>query len=184
MPRSSSETNLATTGDTPSAKALGLRLFELAHEALLRSMDELTESDLWWQPADGANSIAWLAWHLSRWKDRFGSGVSGLPQIWVSEGWYQRFGVDRDRTGLGDTSDQVAAFKPDRHTLTSYVVAAHEAVVSRVASLDDSSLIQVDSLSANKDRLVWQGFANIAMDYLQHTGQVAYLRGMLDRWKG
>ena len=61
---------------------------------------------------------------------------------------------------------------------------AHAAVVSRVASLDASSLIQVDSLSANKDRLVWQGFANIAMDYLQHTGQVAYLRGMLDRWKG
>ena len=41
----------------------------------------------------GANTVAWLVWHLTRIQDDHVADVAGLPQVWTAAGWYDRFGL-------------------------------------------------------------------------------------------
>ncbi len=51
-----------------------------------RLRDGITDEQFYYQPSADSNSIAWLVWHLSRWRDRTSAIVSGEIQIWTSEG--------------------------------------------------------------------------------------------------
>ncbi len=155
-------------------------LLEASHRALHRAVDGLTEEQLHYRPTPNTNSIAWLAWHLSRWKDRFGAMIAGGPQVWASEGWANRFGIGQERTGLGDTAEQVAAFRVSRDMLFGYVDAAHEATVERVRRLTPEQLQSpFQYMPSGEPRPTWQACIATAMDFTQHTGQIAYLRGMI-----
>ncbi len=155
-------------------------LLEAAHRALKRATDGLTDEQLYFQPTPDTNSIAWLAWHLSRWKDRYGAMVSGNPQVWVGEGWADQFGIDAHRTGLGDSAEQVASFRVDPALLFGYVDAAHRATVERVAQMTPAQLeLPFHYMPTGDPRPAWQAFIATAMDFTQHTGQIAYLRGLI-----
>ena len=174
--------------DAPiDVRRFAVELLESAHRALTRAVDGLTDEQVFTQPSPDTNSIGWLAWHLSRWKDRFPARVSGTPEVWVSEGWAERFGMDAEATGLGDTPEQVAAFRPDRALLFDYVDAAHRATVERVAALTDEQLEQpYQYMPSQEPRPVWRGLTGVVMDFAQHTGQIAYLRGLITGfgWRG
>lgn len=74
----------------------------------------ITDEQFYYQPTADTNLIAWLVWHLSRWRDRISASITGEAQVWVSERWAQRFGMSEERTGLGDTLEQVASFRSPR----------------------------------------------------------------------
>ena len=167
--------------DAPiDVRQFAVEILEAAHRALGRAVDGLTDEQVYQQPSPDTNSIGWLAWHLSRWKDRYAARVSGQPQVWVSEGWADRFGMGAEATGLGDTPEQVAAFRPDRELLFGYVAAAHRTTVERVAALTDEDLEQPHRyMEKQEPRPVWRGLTGTIMDFTQHTGQIAYLRGLI-----
>ena len=159
---------------------MAVGMLEAAHRTLLMATDGLNDEQLFHQPSPEGNSIAWLAWHLSRWKDRFGSMVSGEVQVWVGEGWAERFGIEHDRTGLGDTLEQVAAFRAERSVLFGYVEAAQQATVRRVSALTPEQWKQpFQYMPTAEPRPTWRAFIGTAMDFTQHSGQIAYLRGLL-----
>src|SRR5262249_49320152 len=87
-----------------------ITLLEAAYRSIKQSTDDLTDEQLYYQPTPESNSIAWLVWHLSRWRDYISSTISGEPQIWVSAGWAQQYGMPDARTGLGGTPPPVTAF--------------------------------------------------------------------------
>ena len=62
--------------------------------------------DLHARPAPDANSVAWLVWHLTRVQDDHVADASGLDQVWLSQGWEKRFGLDlpASDTGYGHSS--------------------------------------------------------------------------------
>ena len=68
-------------------------LLESSHRQIKLATDDLTDEQLYYQPMAETNSIAWLVWHLSRWRDFVSATVSGVPQVWVSEGWARRCGL-------------------------------------------------------------------------------------------
>lgn len=157
-------------------------LLEAAYLRIKSTTDDLTDEQLYYQPTTDTNSIAWLVWHLSRWKDRISAIISGEPQVWSSEGWAQRWGLPSERTGLGDTPEQVAAFRVARENLFGYMDTAHRATLDRVARLTPEQLSQpIAYLPGNTNTLrpAWQALRGMCSDTLQHTGQIAYLRGML-----
>lgn len=174
--------------DAPiDVRQFAVEILENAHRALNRAVDGLSDEQIYQQPSPDTNSIGWLAWHLSRWKDRFPARVSGTPEVWVSEGWAERFGMDADATGLGDTPEQVAAFRPDRELLFGYVEAAHRWTVERVAAMTDEELVKPYQYAPSQEpRPAWRGLTGIIMDFTQHTGQIAYLRGLITGfgWRG
>jgi hypothetical protein len=138
----------------------------------------ITDEQFYYQPTEDSNSIAWLVWHLSRWRDRISASVAGETEVWVSDGWAQRFGMPEERTGLGDTAEQVAAFRVPRDQVLGYAEAAHRAIVERVRKLTPEQFDQQAEYTPGNLRPTWQVLAGVIGDSTEHVGQINYLRGM------
>ena len=162
-------------------------LLESVVGQIKRATDEATEDQLFYRPSADANNIAWLAWHLSRWQDYVTASISGDLQVWVTEGWAQRFALPPDlpneATGWGDSSEQVAAFRVDRAVLFGYVGAANRAAVERVARLTPEQLEQPVLWGTPETpvdtRPAWRALISICGDSIQHSGQINYIRGLV-----
>ena len=89
---------------------------------------------------------------------------------------------DADDTGYGHRADQVAEVRPDSPEV---LIGYYEAVAARTAEL------LAELTATDLDRVVderWDPpvtlgvrLVSIADDDIQHAGQAAYLRGILDR---
>src|SRR2546428_5954704 len=101
-------------------------------EDFKRALDGLSAEQLAFRPAEHSNSIAWLAWHLTRVQDDHVSELAGRPQAWVADSWHARFGkpaVPSD-TGFGYGPDQVADIRPDGpQVLLDYYAVVHQRTV-------------------------------------------------------
>src|SRR5665213_923655 len=76
---------------------------ELLVEAFQRIRDELhpavnglSPDELAFRPDAESNSIAWLAWHLTRIQDDHVAGLDGSEQVWMANGWKDRFALPLD----------------------------------------------------------------------------------------
>ena len=79
------------------------------------ALEGLDEAALSRQPTDQCNSVAWILWHLTRVTDMFiHSRLRDLTQVWVSEGWHEKFGMpaDEEDRGVGWSAAQVAQWNP------------------------------------------------------------------------
>jgi hypothetical protein len=156
-----------------------ITLLEAAYGSITQATEGVTDDQLYYQPTPETNSMAWLVWHLSRWRDAISASISGEPQVWVHDGWAERFGLPDTRTGLGDTPAQVSAFRVERALLFGYVDAAHHATVKRVAAFTPTQLLQPIVSPTGEPRPAWRALAGVCSDSAQHTGQIAYLRGLM-----
>jgi hypothetical protein len=57
--------------------------------------------------------------------------------------------------------------------------AAHRATVERVSRLTPEQFAQPITYVPGEPRPVWRALGGVCGDSLQHTGQIAYLRGMV-----
>jgi uncharacterized damage-inducible protein DinB len=133
-------------------------------------------------PEPGANTIAWLVWHLARVEDSHVAELLEADQLWVSGDWAPRFGLEPDpgNTGYGHTPEEVAAVRPEGpDVLVSYLEAAHDRTCAYLEGLGPDDLDRV--VDRNWDPPVTLGvrLVSIADDCLQHVGQAAYVRGLL-----
>src|SRR5690606_35801282 len=89
-------------------------------------------------PAPRRPSPAWLVRHLTRVQDDHVADASGLAQVWLSEGWADRFGLGLPRhdTGYGHTPAKVAKVRVDSaDLLTGYHDAVHAQTLSALRAL-------------------------------------------------
>ena len=150
---------------------------------LEKALNGLIQDDLNQQPHPDCNSIGWITWHLTRVQDDHIADLMGEEQLWVSAGWHAKFNRASDSSdiGFGYSSEDVAAFKsPDVKTLLEYYRVVLERSKRYIAKLSAADLDrelnepQYQPLPTVGVRLI-----SIMSDNLQHTGQVAYLRGLL-----
>ncbi|NKY53987.1 mycothiol transferase [Nocardia vermiculata] len=144
----------------------------------------LTQEELGARLDPGANSIAWLVWHLTRVQDDHVSEVADSEQVWTSAGWASRFELPFDdaATGFGDSSADVAALgNVSAELLLGYHDAVHDRTVEYVRGLSDADLPRV--VDTNWDPPVTLGVRLISVvdDDIQHSGQAAFIRGVLLR---
>ncbi len=157
--------------------------FGRIRELVQQSVKGANPARLAYRPEPGANSIAWLAWHLTRTQDDHVSEIAGIEQAWISEGWHDRFGMAADphNTGYGHGPDEVAAIPPDPDLL----IAHHEAVAGRTATylakVDDAELDRIIDRSYDPPVTVGVRLVSVISDNIQHAGQARYLRGIVDR---
>ncbi len=159
--------------------------FEGVQKTVLRAIEELTEKQLYQQPSPDTNSIGWIAWHMSRWKDQFASRATDEEEIWITQGWPAKFGVDPERTGQGDSLEQVAEFAPSREILLGYVEAAHQSSIQRIANITPSRFLEeVVYVTGREARPVWRSLVSTVSDSGQHAGQIAYIHGLImgEQW--
>ncbi len=154
------------------------------NEAILfEALDGLDAQELHRQPGPDSNPIGWLMWHLTRVQDNHLSAMEGTEHVWVSGRWYERFGRSDDASdrGRGHTSDEVREFRsPDVDVLLGYYEAVRgrtDAFLGAVSAEDLDKPVQ--NLAGDGTVPMRVRLEMTVVDNIQHSGQIAYLRGLL-----
>jgi hypothetical protein len=155
------------------------RNWEMINSAL-EGLDEATLSRC---PSDECNSIAWIMWHLNRVVDTFiHTRLQGTPQLWVGDGWHQKFGMsdDPEDRGVGWTAEQVRAWKaPSREVQLGYYEAIKAKTREYLVSLTYADLEERKVIPpVTQPRSVAAALGQMTWDAIAHGGQIAYLRGL------
>jgi uncharacterized damage-inducible protein DinB len=151
------------------------RIREVTHGAV----EGLDEEQLAHRVGPGANSIAWLVWHLTRIQDDHVAGVAGTGQVWPE--WADRFGLPfgpRD-TGYGHDADAVGKVRVPAALLTGYHDATHARTVDFLRDLTDADLGRVVDERWDPPVTLGVRLVSVVSDDLQHAGQAAFVRGLL-----
>ena len=130
-----------------------------------------------------ANSIAWLIWHLTRVQDDLVAEVAGAEQAWTADGWAQRFDLPFAvrAIGYGQGSDDVGAVRADADLLLGYYDAVHERTLRYLDGLSDAELDRVVDRRWDPPVTLGVRLISVADDDLQHAGQAAFVRGIIER---
>ena len=105
-------------------------------------------------------------------------------QVWQGGDWAARFGLDPDpqNTGYGHTAADVARVRPvDAAALVDYLDAVQARTVDWLRGLDADDLDRIVDRRWDPPVTLGVRLVSVADDSLQHLGQAAYVRGLLDR---
>lgn len=147
------------------------------------AVDGLPDDQLTARVDADANTIAWLVWHLARVEDDHLAGAFGSEEVWAAGGWADRFTLPDDVTqlGYGHTREQVGAVRASAEVLTGYYDAVHARTVELLGTVTSDDLDRV--VDRNWDPPVTLGvrLVSVLQDVLEHAGQAAFVRGLLER---
>ncbi|MGQ4403863.1 DinB family protein [Streptomyces hayashii] len=164
------------------AKDILIDGFGRVRDEVLAAVEGLDSAGLDARPAVGANSVAWLVWHLTRVQDDHVADAFGLDQVWLTQDWEKRFGLDlppRD-TGYGHSPAQVAKVRVrEAGLLTGYHEAVHAQTVTALRALTAADLERVVDERWDPPVTLGVRLVSVLSDDLQHVGQAAYVRGIL-----
>lgn len=152
---------------------------------LTRALAGLELEEARWMPTPQSNHILWILWHMGRMEDMWGSYLRGGigPSAWIEGRWADRLGIDAARNGSGDSIEQVRDF-PDvsLQEVTAYWQAARDRLIPAVETITHDMLQDrhPEIWTHAPDRaptLLWV-LGRIPVENSQHTGQIAYIRGL------
>ena len=156
--------------------------FGRIREGVEDAVSGLSPEQLAHRPAEDANSIGWLIWHLTRIQDDHVADVAGVEQVWTAGSWKERLGLPfpaRD-TGYGHRPEQVAQVQGiEAVQLLGYLDAVHQQTVRYVASLTAEDLDRVVDERWDPPVTLGVRLVSVVNDDAQHLGQAAYVRGLL-----
>lgn len=163
--------------------------FSRTPDLVTRALDGLSEADLIRRVDPEANTVAWLIWHTARMQDgqvtraQRALGSAGADQAWTMAGYADRFGLDvgDDEVGYGMTPDQVAEVKAPADLLKAYHQAVNDATVEWLRGLDDTDYDRVVDDNWDPPVTLLARLVSIEQDAVQHLGQAALVRGVLQR---
>jgi hypothetical protein len=144
---------------------------------------DLDPADLHWRPAEGANPIGWLVWHLTRVQDAQVAPLLGAEQLWTRDGWSDRVTLPPGANdhGYGWGTDDVAAFEPPApDVLLEHLEAVNARCRELVVGLSAEDLDRVIDHDYDPPVTVGTRLVSVIDDAAQHAGQVGYVRGLLD----
>lgn len=161
--------------------------FGRIRDGVHQAVDGLSPGQLAFRPDSDANSIGWLAWHIARIQDDHIADAAGTSQIWTSQHdgatWADRFGLPFAvaATGYGHGPEAVAAVQVrSGELLTGYHDAVHEQTLAYVRTLTDPDLDRIVDESWDPPVSLGVRLVSVISDNLQHAGQAAYLRGIIE----
>ena len=156
--------------------------FTRIREGVHAAVEGLTPEQLAHRPGEGANSIGWLVWHLTRVQDDHVAAAAGSDQVWTSGGFERDFGLpfEESETGYGATPDEVAQVRGlSAEQLTGYLDAVHARTVSWVEGLSPADLDGVVDERWDPPVTLGVRLVSVVNDDQQHVGQAAYVRGLI-----
>ncbi len=161
--------------------ALLIEEFGRIKQIVHRAVDGLDDEQLAHRVEGRSNSIAWLIWHLTRIQDDHVADVAGRAQAWHADGWAEGFDLpfDRDATGYGHSSDDIAAVQASAELLLGYYDAVHEQTIDYLGGVTADDLDRVVDENWNPPVTLGVRLASVLSDDLQHAGQASFVRGLL-----
>ena len=150
-------------------------------EGLKKAVDGLTPTELRWQPTLTSNNISWIVWHMARVEDRWVNQVLRKDvEVWIRDGWYEKFGMAEEVHGYGETENQVRAM-PDvaMSDILAYFNSVRQSTLTHLAQMTPADL---EARYSHPRRSGIRGdwiLGHILVEEGQHLGQVGYIRGMI-----
>ena len=146
-------------------------------------MGGLDVVQLTWRAEPDANTIAWLAWHAARGEDAQIADVAGSEQVWTGQGWADRFDLpfDDSATGYGQSPEDVGRVRASSDLLLAYSRAVADRSRDYLSGLTEGDLDRVVDERWDPPVTLGVRLVSIVGDSLQHAGQAAYVRGLLER---
>lgn len=157
--------------------------FQRVHDGVHRVVDGTSGGALTGRVDPDSNTVAWLVWHLTRIQDDHVAQAFGTEQVWLAQGFAERFGLalDPSDTGYGHGSEEVAAVDVGAEELTTYYDAVHESTRRLLGGLTAADLDRVVDDTWDPPVTLGVRLVSVLSDDLQHVGQAAYVRGVLER---
>jgi uncharacterized damage-inducible protein DinB len=160
-------------------------LFGRVDDEIEGAIGGLSPEQLATPPEPGANTIGWLVWHLTRVEDsHIAELIDGADELWSSGPWAASFGLEPDprNSGYGHTADDVLTVRPaSGDALRDYYRAVRERTSAYLATVTPDDLDRVVDRRWDPPVTLGVRLVSIADDEIQHAGQAAYARGLLDR---
>lgn len=157
--------------------------FGRVQEVVRGVLDGADDALLAGRPGGSGNSVAWLVWHLARVQDDHVTDAFGGDQVWTAAGWAERFGLPLPvgDTGYGHGPQEVAAVVASSELLLGYAAAVHEVTVRHLRGLAPDDLDRVVDERWDPPVTLGVRLVSVLADDLQHAGQAAYVRGLVER---
>jgi hypothetical protein len=157
--------------------------FGRVREIVLEVLDGLDDAALGHRVDADANSICWLIWHLTRVQDDHLAGAVGIEQAWVSGGWEKRFALPLETgdIGYGHSSDEVAVVHAPADLLSDYHEATYQQTLEVLRTLTDADMDTIVDEFWDPPVTMGVRLVSVLSDDLQHVGQAAYIRGLVER---
>lgn len=158
--------------------------YERIREELPALLSGLDPQTLLWRPDAEANSIGWLAWHLTRVQDDHLAGVGQCEQVWTKEGFAGRFGLPYavEAHGYGHSSTEVGRFDVgDVDLLVEYHEAVHQLTERVLDELDDEGYRRIVDDRWDPPVTAAVRLVSVIGDAQAHLGQIGYIRGLAER---
>jgi DinB superfamily len=151
---------------------------------LLDGVAGLSDEQVQSRPGGTLPSIAFHVWHSARWADYDSEACGGVPQIWLKQGFAERWqlqGIETSDggtgTGLGD--DEAAALQlPGTRELLLYASAAFMLLEQTVERLVDGELtLRLDQRESRVDSIEALLLAHLT-HVNRHLGMVEAIKGL------
>lgn len=155
--------------------------FNRVQENVHRVLEGLDESGLIYRPHKNANTIAWLIWHLTRVQDDHLAEAFSRPQLW-HQGWIDKFNLpfDKNATGYGQSAKDVGLVRAEAKLLLDYHDAVHAETIGYINKLNEADYQRIVDKRWQPPVTLAVRLISVLSDDLQHVGQAAYVRGLLD----
>ena len=155
--------------------------FTRVHEQVGQLADGLDAGTATFRPDPGANSPAWLVWHLSRVQDDHVAELAGVGQAWPS--WRGRFALpfDADATGYGQGAEEVGQVRVDPALLAGYHADVHALTLRYVRQVSADELQRVVDERWDPPVTASVRLVSVLGDTLAHVGQAEYVVGLAQR---
>jgi len=152
-------------------------------EAVHGVVEGLTREQLTYRIDPDANTIAWLVWHLTRIQDDHVCGLAGTQQTWHRDGWVDRFELPfgPNAHGYGHGSEDVAAVDVPGELLLGYHDAVHAKTVAYLEGLTEQEYDEIIDRSWDPPVTRAVRLVSVVGDDMQHVGQAAFIRGVVER---
>ena len=149
-------------------------------EFLVEAVQDLTPEELIWRATPEANPIGWMLWHMLRVEDMWVQFyVQTQQELWERDGWNEKFGLPPRDNGFGHTQEQITNFPAvDFTELLDYGAAVRASTLEYLHGLQAEDF-HVVPRERRPDFSVASMFRQIIGEFYQHTGQIAYVKGLI-----
>lgn len=176
-----------------------------ANADLLKTVGDLSDEQITWQPHPACNSVAFLLWHMARWEDHMQATVPGMTQelssrlapsqqIWERNQLASKWGFNSTQLGeleLGTGFDRNVSDEPPwpkKEALLEYARETFDAVEHAISFIDEEQFEEMERsqfdneyMKGTMEQSVTVG--NAVMEHLIHTthhlGEIYYLIGLM-----
>jgi len=149
-------------------------------EELRKALDGLTTEERRFQPTPESHHIDFAVWHMARVEDSWINGFArGVDQVWETEGWAAKTGLAEQGGGSGYTAEQVASLpRFDIDDIMAYYDSVRRETYRYLDGLSADDLSGCPNLERRAGYTVGKMLSHVIVEESQHTGQVAYIRGL------